>query len=114
MATASAVVDYHESVYTEMESETARRNKADRVLALEVIKLKQQVADINVALAKLTEMVVRAMNLARWHGDEVSQVEMVLAETASRVQVVEEVLTWDAHDAQTMYGDLPLAAATAA
>ena len=114
MATASAIVDYHGNIFEEQDAQAARGNKADRVLALEVIKLKQQVADINVALAKLTEMVVRAMNLARWHGDEVSQVEMLLAETVSRVQVVEEDLIWDAHDAQTMYGTLVVPTADAA
>jgi len=114
MATASAAVDYHESIYTEMDTETTRRDKADRVLALEVVRLKQQVADINAALNHVTDMATRAFNLAYHHGNEVGHVEALLAETVSRVQVVEEELGWDAHDGQTMYGELAAPTADAA
>ena len=106
MATAGAAVDYHEPIYTEMDTETTRRQKADRVLALEVVRLKQQVSDMQGALAKLTDTTARALNLARYYAMEAAHVEALLAETASRVQVVEEALGWDAHDGRTMYDEL--------
>ena len=125
MATAGAVMDYHEGIYEEQDAQAAyAKHVARRVLAVEqttqeqIAAIKRDVADINAALAKLTEMVMRAMNLARWHGEEVGHVEMLLAETVSRVQVVEEALGWDAHDGRTMYGEtaapvMPLADAAA-
>jgi len=114
MATASAIVDYHGNIFEEQDAQAARGNKADRVLALEVIRLKQQVSDINAALNHVTDMATRAFNLAYHHGNEVGHVEALLAETVSRVQVVEEELGWDAHDGQTMYGELAAPTADAA
>lgn len=107
MAAASAAVEYHEAIYTEMDTEAARRARANRVLAVEVNNLKQRLADTEAALTKLTDVVTRAMNLARLHDTELLHVEALVTETAGRVQVIEEELTWDAHDGQTMYGALP-------
>ena len=118
MATAGAVVDYHESIYTEMDTQAARRNQADRVLALEVVKLKQQMSDMQGALDKLAETMIRAMNLIRYQGEEVMEVDRLLTETVARVAKTEEALNWDAHDGRTMYGEqdaptMPLADAAA-
>ena len=89
-----------------MDAQAARRHQADRVLALEVVRLKQQLASTEAALAKLTDTVARAMNLTRLHDTELLHVEALVTEVAGRVQVVEEELSWDAHDGQTMYGEL--------
>ena len=106
MEAAGAAVGYHSNIFEEQDTQAARRNQADRVLALEVVRLKQQVGDMQGTLAKLTDTTVRALNLARYYATEAAHVEALLAETVSRVQVVEEALGWDAHDGRTMYDEL--------
>ena len=106
MEAASAAVGYHSNIFEEQDTQAARRNQADRVLALEVVRLKQQLASTEAALAKLTDTVARAMNLTRLHDTELLHVEALVTEVAGRVQVVEEALGWDAHDGRTMYGEM--------